>query len=234
MKPNVRLSIATVLTAALAVPTTVLGAESANASRVENAASSTAASAGAGKLVSHFTGHAANHQTVTGTFTPQQFNVVDGQLMATGVFAGVVHGKGKPRPFSEVHTVPVKAVGGVAATGSAASTSGTASRTSSTAATSAVYTGSAATAPTAATCDILHLTLGPLDLDLLGLQVHLNRIVLDIVAQSGPGNLLGNLLCAVAGLLDDTSGGVIGDLLGQITDLLNQILDALGLATTTV
>jgi hypothetical protein len=34
----------------------------------------------------------------------------------------------------------------------------------------------------AATCDILHLELGPLDLDLLGLEVHLNRVVLDIDA----------------------------------------------------
>ena len=54
----------------------------------------------------------------------------------------------------------------------------------------------------AATCDILHLNLGPLDLDLLGLVIHLDEVVLDIVAESGAGNLLGNLLCAVAGLLD--------------------------------
>jgi hypothetical protein len=51
-------------------------------------------------------------------------------------------------------------------------------------------------------CDILRLRLGPLDLDLLGLVVHLDRIVLDITAEPGPGNLLGNLLCAIAGLLD--------------------------------
>jgi|SRR5687767_2155731 len=72
------------------------------------------------------------------------------------------------------------------------------------------------------TCDILHLVLGPLDLDLLGLQVHLNQVVLDIVAQAGAGNLLGNLLCAVAGLLDQ------GGPLAGITNLLNQILGALG------
>jgi hypothetical protein len=53
-----------------------------------------------------------------------------------------------------------------------------------------------------ATCRILHLVLGPLDLDLLGLEIHLNRVVLDIVARRGPGRLLGNLLCAIAGLLD--------------------------------
>jgi hypothetical protein len=75
---------------------------------------------------------------------------------------------------------------------------------------------------TAGTCDILNLVLGPLDLDLLGLQVHLDQIVLDIVAESGAGNLLGNLLCAVAGLLDD------GGALAGLTDLLNQILGALG------
>jgi len=72
-------------------------------------------------------------------------------------------------------------------------------------------------------CQILNLTLGPLDLNLLGLQVHLNTVVLNITAQPGPGNLLGNLLCSVAGLLNGGLGGV----LNQIADLLNQILAAL-------
>jgi len=67
------------------------------------------------------------------------------------------------------------------------------------------------------TCQILHLTLGPLDLNLLGLMVHLNQVVLTIDAQSGPGNLLGNLLCAVANLLNGTG-------LGGLTQVLNQIL----------
>jgi hypothetical protein len=69
----------------------------------------------------------------------------------------------------------------------------------------------------AATCDILHLELGPLDLDLLGLEVHLNKIVLDIDADP-TGGLLGALLCAVANLLD--VGGPLADIVG----LLNQIL----------
>jgi hypothetical protein len=72
------------------------------------------------------------------------------------------------------------------------------------------------------TCDILHLTLGPLDLTLLGLVVHLNQVVLDIVAQSGAGQLLGNLLCAVAHLLD--GGGPVSG----IAALLNNILHILG------
>ena len=66
----------------------------------------------------------------------------------------------------------------------------------------------------------------PLNLDILGLQVNLQRVVLDIVAQSGAGNLLGNLLCAVAGLLD---GGPLAGLLGQLSTLLNQILGILNL-----
>ena len=55
--------------------------------------------------------------------------------------------------------------------------------------------------------------------------MHLDKVVLNIVAQSGAGKLLGNLLCAVAGLLD---GGLNG-LLGRITNLLNRILGQLGL-----
>ena len=68
-----------------------------------------------------------------------------------------------------------------------------------------------------ASCDILHLELGPLDLDLLGLQVHLDKIVLDIDADPS-GGLLGSLLCAVANLLN--IGGPLADIVG----LLNQIL----------
>jgi hypothetical protein len=70
-------------------------------------------------------------------------------------------------------------------------------------------------------CDILNLVLGPLDLNLLGLHVTLNRVVLHIEAIPGPGNLLGNLLCAVAGLLDRTSA--LGEL--RSTNILNRILN---------
>ena len=69
-----------------------------------------------------------------------------------------------------------------------------------------------------ATCDILHLELGPIDLNLLGLVVHVDKIVIDIDAQSGPGNLLGNLLCAVANLLNANGP------LSTLVNLLNQIL----------
>jgi hypothetical protein len=70
-------------------------------------------------------------------------------------------------------------------------------------------------------CQILDLTLGPLDLNLLGLVVHLDTVHLNITAQQGPGNLLGNLLCAVANLLN---GSTSPTALQQIVNLLNQIV----------
>jgi hypothetical protein len=76
-------------------------------------------------------------------------------------------------------------------------------------------------------CEILDLVLGPLDLDLLGLVVSLNQVELNITAVPGPGNLLGNLLCAVAGLLDGPGGGLGGaieNLLDRITGILDGLL----------
>lgn len=74
-------------------------------------------------------------------------------------------------------------------------------------------------------CQLLDLVLGPLDLDLLGLQVHLDTVHLNITAQAGPGDLLGNLLCSVAGLLDGP--GPLNAVLGQIAVVLNQLLGLL-------
>jgi hypothetical protein len=83
--------------------------------------------------------------------------------------------------------------------------------------------------PTPGACDILTLALGPLDLDLLGLRVALDTVNLLIEAIPGAGNLLGNLLCGVAGLLDGVLGGGLGglvqNLLDAIADLLNGILN---------
>ena len=72
-------------------------------------------------------------------------------------------------------------------------------------------------------CDVLMLDLGPLDLDLLGLQIHLDQVVLEIVAEAAAGNLLGNLLCAVVSLLDGIPA------IAAIAQLLNNIIDLIGL-----
>ena len=132
----------------------------------------------------------------TGVFTLRRFIPTDTGVAAVGILTGVA------TPTGGVATSVYRTVVVPVAVNNAAS---------STLETSAVST--------AAACPILHLDLGPLFLDLLGLQIDLSQIVLDITAQSGAGNLLGNLLCAVTGLLDSPGG---------LARLLNQILGILG------
>ena len=73
-------------------------------------------------------------------------------------------------------------------------------------------------------CEVLELTLGPLDLNLLGLEVHLDQVHLTIDANPA-GGLLGQLLCSIANLLGP--GGTITNLI-QLLTLLNQLLGLLG------
>jgi hypothetical protein len=87
-----------------------------------------------------------------------------------------------------------------------------------------VLAGTSGKARTAAVCPVLHLTLGPLDLNLLGLTVHLNQVVLNIDAVSGPGNLLGNLLCGVANLLNNTPAPLSGLQLSGLLNIVQQLL----------
>ncbi|PYR73203.1 MAG: ABC transporter substrate-binding protein [Acidobacteria bacterium] len=71
----------------------------------------------------------------------------------------------------------------------------------------------------AATGEILHLDIGPISLVFRGgPHVNLSEIVLDITAQEGDGNRLGNLLCAVADLLarPGALARILNDILGII------------------
>ncbi|CAN5741007.1 hypothetical protein BH18ACT15_BH18ACT15_14780 [soil metagenome] len=152
-------------------------------------------------------GHVAGtSKTFRGTMDVKRFAKRDGALYAVGLIDGKMkRGDGSVIGAVDNHRVklPVTEI----STG-ATTTSGAAAQ--------------------ARTCDVLHLELGPLDLDLLGLVVHLNKVVLDIDAQSGPGNLLGNLVCAIAGLLDP-GGGILDGLVGVVQDILNAIVGALKL-----
>jgi hypothetical protein len=76
-------------------------------------------------------------------------------------------------------------------------------------------------APTGST-PILDLHVSPIHLNVLGLKVDTSNICLDITAQSGPGNLLGNLLGNVSHLLDQglNIGQILSNLsLAQLTTL---------------
>jgi len=71
----------------------------------------------------------------------------------------------------------------------------------------------------AGSCTILTLDIGAIHLNLLGLVVDLSPVHLAITAQQGPGNLLGNLLCAIANLLHSPSLNLNG-----LANLLNRVL----------
>lgn len=91
----------------------------------------------------------------------------------------------------------------------------------------------------AATCPVLHLVLGPVNLNLLGLHVTLGGgamanqpIVLDITAVSGSGNLLGNLLCGVSNLLNGTGAtSLTSGLTAGLLNLVNSVLTTPALST---
>jgi len=152
-----------------------------------------------GSARSKIVGETAKGQRVTGYFTPTGFSKHNGHLRARGLVSGVIHrSNGTTQTFSAMRTLRVKSMNGT------------------------VPGASRGAAASKANCGILHLVLAPLDLNLLGLKVHLNKVVLNIVAQSGAGQLLGNLLCAVAGLLD--GGGTLSQLLTKLGQILDQLL----------
>ena len=148
-----------------------------------------------GKARSRVKGTFGKSGVVSGTFTPRKFVTRNGNLMVVGVLeATLTKASGVVVGVTDQRVkLPVRLAEGQPVGARAAG------------------------------CDILNLVLGPLDLNLLGLEVHLSRVVLDIIAVPGPGNLLGNLLCAVAGLLDG------GGFLAQISQILNSILAILRL-----
>jgi hypothetical protein len=76
------------------------------------------------------------------------------------------------------------------------------------------------------TCAILHLELGPLELNLLGLEMILDNCAngpatVDITGITGRGNLLGNLLCQLLGGGLINLGATLQQILNQILGLLN-------------
>lgn len=70
---------------------------------------------------------------------------------------------------------------------------------------------------------VLDLSINPIHLDLLGLNVQTSQICLDITAQPGPGNLLGNLLSQVGSLLDTNGGNPASILSNPVNNLLTSL-----------
>ncbi len=192
---NSRLRMATVaaVSAATSVCVFAAGANAATTSPVPraHAVSHTATNRPQGRIKAPVTGtFKTPHGTghFKGKFAPRHFKVVNGTLKATGRLTGKLTGPGGRKLGTVNRTV-----------------------------TETVKTNRRA-GDVPAACSVLNLVLGPLHLNLLGLNVHLNRVHLTITAIPGAGQLLGNLLCAITNLLN--SGGS----LSSISSLLNQVL----------
>ena len=158
---------------------------------------SAGAQAASGGLTVPVTGKAKNGPTLTGTFTVKQFVATGDPTTPIGALGTLVLTTPDGRRLAATQaTMPVTLKSGAAASGLSAQL---------------------------LTCEILELTLGPLDLNLLGLEIHLDTVHLTIDANP-LGGLLGQLLCSIANLLS------LGDILGvldQLLDLLNQVLGQL-------
>ena len=155
------------------------------------------AKAATGGLTVPITGTAKGGGNVTGTFTVKQFVATGDPTTPIGALGTLVLTAANGKRLGATEAImPVTLKSGVASSGVSA---------------------------LQLTCEILELTLGPLDLNLLGLEIHLDTVHLTIDANP-LGGLLGQLLCAIANLLS------LGDILGvldQLLDLLNQLLDLL-------
>ncbi len=81
---------------------------------------------------------------------------------------------------------------------------------------------------------ILTVNLNPIDLNLLGLEVKTSQIQVNVSAQSGQGQLLGNLLTDVANLLNlQGVNSALNNVLGNVVSLLNATsLSVTGVAAT--
>jgi hypothetical protein len=143
------------------------------------------------------TGKAGNGKAFTGHFNVTQFVARGGKAYAVGTLTGKLGNKTVKK--SNV-AIPVS-IGSGSSTGM--------------------------TSHAAATCQILNLVLGPLHLNLLGLHVDLNQVVLNITGVTGSGQLLGNLLCGVANLLNP---GLPAGQLSGLLNILQQLLNVPGLA----
>ena len=138
-----------------------------------------------------------------GTYTIDRFTTRNGKMVAVGNLRGTMRKRGKTKRVSKNGVIMPASVAGAGPATAA----------------KAAQQPPLPDIPTA--CQVLNLTLGPINLNLLGLVVRTNQIQVRIDAVPGAGNLLGNLLCAVTNLLNPTGA------LGQLTGAINQLTAAL-------
>jgi hypothetical protein len=141
------------------------------------------------------TGTAKNGKKFTGTYTISRFTQSGGKLYAVGAVKGKLKGRNVKRSGVRV---PV------------------------TLARSQAAGASQLPNPTPGACQILDLVLQPIDLNLLGLHLATSRIEVLLEAVPGANALLGNLLCAITGILDPQAATPASP--SQLAQVLNALL----------
>jgi hypothetical protein len=86
----------------------------------------------------------------------------------------------------------------------------------------------------AESCPVLNVTLGPTSVDLLGFQVTLSGITLDLTGVMGTP--LGDLVCAASDLLGDVAAlvNLLNSILGLVTGLLGGLTGGLAGGTVSI
>jgi hypothetical protein len=198
--------LAVASTSLLSIPIAAGAATTHESGRAATAAAKSAPATSFNKIP--VTGTAPGGKSFTGHMTVSQFVTKGGKTYAVGTLTGKLGNR----------TIKSTQVSVPASVGQA-STSGTSSSSSQ------MHTDQAS-------CPVLNLILGPLHLNLLGLHVDLNQVVLNITAVPGAGQLLGNLLCGISNLLNGSgASSVTGANLTGVLNIVEQLANTPSLAS---
>lgn len=172
-------------------PAPVIADQNSNSSTGDEGSKSSAA-----RLIVPLTGTVAGGGAFSGSFSIARFEARQGMLFAVGMVSGVVIG------------APDLARSGISGPLALPVT-----------ATSSSSLGVRSALVAQATCDVLHLQFGGITLNLLGLDVALSPVTLDLTGGSGP---VGNLVCQIVALLNNVAGvvGLLNRLLGVVGGLV--------------
>jgi hypothetical protein len=152
-----------------------------------------------------------------GTVTINRFEARDNGIVALGFVRGVLTRRGETlgTGFAGELAWPV-----AVKTGGISAVSGNASRAPQFQRVSSTESRHRIMRVQATTCPVLQIALGPLDVNLLGAQVALEPVGLNVAGEQGTP--LGDLVCSVSALLGNVAGlvDVLNGILGLLTGLL--------------
>ena len=150
------------------------------------------------KLYLPIAGTSPGGVTFAGTLSVQKFSQRDGQPVAIGMVSGSATSSGAS--LGTVLTGPIEFPVQLAAG-------------------SALTSEAPISVQQATNCQVLHLDLGAVNLNVLGLTVATQPISIDLSGVTGGTNVLGTLICTIL----ETVNNVVG-----LVGLLNQLLGILG------